>query len=276
MAVHVSIQTHKKYVILGFILCAVCMTITMPYMYYIKGDYTCYSMGIPVYFCFGTVATTLIAVLIVLIKRWNSIEGRERANVMVVFLSTLIISAIQLIFPQALFSSLVPIFILLSAYINQEDPVSLYLKNQQSELQNELDRINLQLSRNKEKEKETTRQESALSAITLSGTTQENVTLIPTDFLFAEAEGNYISIYYKKNGKTERRQLRQTMKQLATELQDYPKIMRIHRAYLVNLDHIAHVEGNSQGYKLNIDGYNGEIPVSRGFIADFNEAFATA
>ncbi|MCQ2189270.1 MAG: LytTR family transcriptional regulator [Paludibacteraceae bacterium] len=272
LSVHVNPKNRNKVFIPLFVVGAILVTATMPYIHYIKGDNTSYSMGIPVYVCFGVVACTIIETLIELYRNWSVIENRERANATVVFMSTLIISTIQLIFPQALFSSLVPLFILVSAYINQEDPVSLYLQAKQDELQNELEKINIQLSKNKAKE---TKQETSTDQITITGTTQENVTLSPSDFLFAEAEGNYISIYFKKDGKAERRQLRQTMKQLAFELEEYPRIMRIHRAFLVNLDQISRVDGNSQGYRLKIDGYDGEIPVSRGYIADFNEAIAS-
>ena len=44
-----------------------------------------------------------------------------------------------------------------------------------------------------------------------------------------------------------------------------PFIVRCHRAFLVNLHQVVKVDGNSQGYRLRLEGCTEEVPVSRGY-----------
>ncbi len=89
------------------------------------------------------------------------------------------------------------------------------------------------------------------------------------DLLFAKAEGNYVELYLKKE-KVNKILKRITIKELESILKPNPKIVKTHRSYLVNLDHIKNVTGNAQGYKLQLENYKEEVPVSRNRIDDFN------
>ncbi|MGG6496574.1 UNVERIFIED_CONTAM: LytTR family transcriptional regulator, partial [Bacteroidetes bacterium 56_B9] len=40
---------------------------------------------------------------------------------------------------------------------------------------------------------------------------------------------------------------------------------RCHRAFLVNIRMVVKVDGNSQGYKLNLEGCEEDVPVSRAY-----------
>ena len=42
-------------------------------------------------------------------------------------------------------------------------------------------------------------------------------------------------------------------------------IVRCHRAFLVNLHQVVKVDGNSQGYRLRLEGCAEEVSVSRGY-----------
>ena len=44
-----------------------------------------------------------------------------------------------------------------------------------------------------------------------------------------------------------------------------PFYIRCHRAFLVNIRMVVKVDGNSQGYKLNLEGCEEEVPVSRAY-----------
>lgn len=44
-----------------------------------------------------------------------------------------------------------------------------------------------------------------------------------------------------------------------------PFIIRCHRAFLVNIRMVVKVDGNSQGYKLNLEGCEEDVPVSRAY-----------
>lgn len=57
--------------------------------------------------------------------------------------------------------------------------------------------------------------------------------------------------------------LRSTLRRMEDALASWPQFFRCHRTYLVNLDKVAHVSGNAQGYRLHLEGLDDTIPVSR-------------
>ncbi len=89
--------------------------------------------------------------------------------------------------------------------------------------------------------------------------------------LFAKADGNYVELFFE-GGKNTKVLKRITLKELEEILKPYPNIIRTHRSYLVNLNHVSRVIGNAQGYKLRLNDFDQKIPVSRYMIRNFNEA----
>lgn len=89
------------------------------------------------------------------------------------------------------------------------------------------------------------------------------------DFLYAEAKGNYVKVGYRSDSDKEKkitwRLLRATMKQAEEAVSACPFIIRCHRAFLVNIRMVVKVDGNSQGYKLNLEGCEEDVPVSRAY-----------
>lgn len=107
--------------------------------------------------------------------------------------------------------------------------------------------------------------------ITLEGSTKESVSLLPADFLFAEAEGNYVSIHYIDGGEAKQAMLRTSMKSVIAILCENKDIMQCHRAYLVNLRHVASVEGRSSGIGLKLRHCEAVIPVSKSYVSSVKE-----
>lgn len=66
--------------------------------------------------------------------------------------------------------------------------------------------------------------------LTLTGTTNESVTLQISHLLYIEAVGNYVKVCHLDNGQVRTDLLRATMKQMEETLKDYPMIVRCHRA----------------------------------------------
>ena len=66
-----------------------------------------------------------------------------------------------------------------------------------------------------------------------------------------------------------------TIRELESQLANLPWIFKTHRSYLVNLNKISAVSGNAQGYQLSLQQYSATVPVSRGQLKKFDEAFAT-
>ena len=87
------------------------------------------------------------------------------------------------------------------------------------------------------------------------------------DLLFLQSEGNYISIFYKNEKGIRRYVLRNTLKNIEKELGSYfPPLSKTHRSYIVNLDLVEQIKGNSQGLQLFLPQLDEFIPVSRAYI----------
>ena len=101
------------------------------------------------------------------------------------------------------------------------------------------------------------------SSLTLTGTTNESVTLQISHLLYIEAVGNYVKVCHLDNGQVRTDLLRATMKQMEETLKDYPMIVRCHRAFLVNLGQVERIVSHSGSTQLLIKYCHESLPVSR-------------
>ena len=99
--------------------------------------------------------------------------------------------------------------------------------------------------------------------LTLTGTTNESVTLQISHLLFIEAVGNYVKVSHLRNDQVHTDMLRATMKQMEETLQGYPMIVRCHRAFLVNLGQVEQIISHSGSTQLLIKHCHESLPVSR-------------
>ena len=108
--------------------------------------------------------------------------------------------------------------------------------------------------------------------LTLSGTTNESVTLLISHLLFIEAVGNYVKVCHLRNDQVRTDMLRATMKQMEETLQGYPMIVRCHRAFLVNLGQVEQIVSHSGSTQLLIKHCHESLPVSRSNMAQVRAA----
>ena len=108
--------------------------------------------------------------------------------------------------------------------------------------------------------------------LTLTGTTNESVTLQISHLLYIEAVGNYVKVCHLDNGQVRTDLLRATMKQMEETLQDYPMIVRCHRAFLVNLGQVERIVSHSGSTQLLIKHCHESLPVSRSNMAQVKAA----
>ncbi|WP_170265019.1 LytR/AlgR family response regulator transcription factor [Salibacter halophilus] len=89
--------------------------------------------------------------------------------------------------------------------------------------------------------------------------------------IFIESEGNYVKVHYRDGEEVKREMIRSTMKGVE-DLISNEVLFRCHRAFIVNLDYVQKVEGNSQGFTLQLEFSNDQIPVSRSYTKPFKKA----
>ena len=115
-------------------------------------------------------------------------------------------------------------------------------------------------------------QEERVDDLTLTGTTNESVTLQIFNLLFIEAVGNYVKVNHLRDGLVHTDMLRATMKQMEETLQGYPMIVRCHRAFLVNLGQVEQIISHSGSIQLLIKHCHESLPVSRSNMAQVKSA----
>lgn len=94
---------------------------------------------------------------------------------------------------------------------------------------------------------------------------QETYQLQETDFVYAQSEGNYCTVYYLEGEEMKQQLMRLPLKKLKEQL-SLKAIQYCHRSYLINVNYLLNVKGNAQGGKLYLKEVQHEIPVSRTYI----------
>lgn len=103
--------------------------------------------------------------------------------------------------------------------------------------------------------------------VVLPSRTGDDIVVRIGDILYLEASQNYVTIHLLENDTPERRMIRNTIKEISGQLAACPDIIRCHRSFLVNLDQVKEVTGNSQGLILHLaPDKASQVPVSRTYI----------
>lgn len=100
--------------------------------------------------------------------------------------------------------------------------------------------------------------------------TDKDLCVYLDDFLFMESVKNHVYIYYLDNGNLVTKSVRNTLTNLIDNLNE-EALFRCHRSFLINLNKIKKTNGNSNGFKVLLQGYDLEIPVSRNFTVPFQK-----
>jgi len=98
--------------------------------------------------------------------------------------------------------------------------------------------------------------------LTLHSETSETLSFHLPDLLFIEADDNYSTVVWKDGKGMHKKLLRANLKSMESQINNDFAI-RCHRSYLVNVNAIANISGNANGYKLQILDTDISIPVSR-------------
>lgn len=137
--------------------------------------------------------------------------------------------------------------------------------------------LNEQLKRMQQKIKpvepqQTDNTEKPSATITLTGTTNETVSLMIENLLYVEAVGNYVKVCHLLNDRVQADMLRATSKQIEDELKAYSLIVRCHRAFLVNLKQVEKIHSQAGTMQLLVKHCHEFIPVSRSNMAQVKES----
>jgi hypothetical protein len=96
---------------------------------------------------------------------------------------------------------------------------------------------------------------------------KDDLEIYGVDLVYAETADNYVAVYHLLEGKLQKSLVRSTMGRLEDDVVACPRLIRCHRAFLVNLDFLESFRGNAQGLQLRLKHSQNEIPVSRNMVA---------
>jgi hypothetical protein len=103
---------------------------------------------------------------------------------------------------------------------------------------------------------------------------KEELSFYPSQFLYAESDGNYVVFYLTKNDLIKKEIIRNSINNIEQQLSGIPYFIRIHRAFIVNLKKVTSKQGNTLGYRIKLTDNEFKIPVSRQNTKVFNELLA--
>jgi LytTr DNA-binding domain len=89
--------------------------------------------------------------------------------------------------------------------------------------------------------------------------------------LFIESVGNYVTVWHLRNAKAHGKTIRNTIKNIEKQLENQENILKVHRAFVINMKYIESVKGNSQGYRLRIKHTDREVNVARNYIKELRK-----
>ena len=103
---------------------------------------------------------------------------------------------------------------------------------------------------------------------------KEELSFYPSQFLYAESDGNYVVFYLCRNNLLKKEIIRNSINSIEQQLSGIPYFLRIHRAFIVNLKKVRSKQGNTLGYMIKLSETEIKIPVSRKNTKDFNKLSA--
>lgn len=101
---------------------------------YRKGKVTNYSMGVSAYTCFVMVAFYMLAAVVLLLKNRKNLGRHKLVTISTCLAVTVAVTFWQMIWPEALLTSLVSVVVIVGAYLNMENPLFTKLQTYNREM----------------------------------------------------------------------------------------------------------------------------------------------
>ena len=135
----------------------------------------------------------------------------------------------------------------------------------------ELLQLNSMLEGN-QRQPETRKAPKEENAVAFPNGGSEAFSVLPSEIIYIESVANYIIVAHFHNNEPRQTRLRGTLHNVEETLKKCDFIVHIHRAYLVNINYVTEVTGNSNGYRIRMLGIDNLLPVSRANIETFKQA----
>ena len=100
----------------------------------------------------------------------------------------------------------------------------------------------------------------------------EKISTSIRDLILIRSADNYVEIIYMDEGRTVKKLIRNTLKNMEYHLAKYQKFIRCHRSYIINLDFVDKLLKKYNIYSIRVKDLDEELPVSRQYLLRLREA----
>lgn len=97
------------------------------------------------------------------------------------------------------------------------------------------------------------------------------LSLVPERIVLFQADANYVTVFYVAEEKLKKELIRTSLKKIEKEIEDQ-SFFRLHRSYMVNLNHVSSVNRNKRSYTIQLNKLPElSIPVATSLKPHFEE-----
>ncbi len=103
----------------------------------------------------------------------------------------------------------------------------------------------------------------------------EKLALASGELILVQSAENYVEIQYLAGGTGTKKLLRATVKSIEDQLRPFSQMIRCHRSYIINMDHVIKLHREYGRIYLKMNGIEENIPVSRQYLLGITNALGS-
>ena len=96
-----------------------------------------------------------------------------------------------------------------------------------------------------------------------------------SELILIKSAENYVEVMYLAGGTGTKKLLRATFKSMEDQLRPFSQMIRCHRTYIVNLDHVIRLHREYGRISLKMNEIEENIPVSRQYLLAIKNALGS-
>ncbi|MBE0651512.1 MAG: LytTR family transcriptional regulator DNA-binding domain-containing protein [Bacteroidales bacterium] len=156
-------------------------------------------------------------------------------------------------------------------FITMSLPITLYLKNKLDSYQVRLKKLLHESRAMQDKLKQFSENYTNKFIELISENESDNFRLLVSEIVFIKSANNYVEIGYHDEGVVKKKMIRNTLRNVEQQLQEFNNFIRTHRTSIVNIQYINKLNKNFDTYWLSLDNTKESIPVSRQYLMAVKE-----
>jgi DNA-binding LytR/AlgR family response regulator len=100
----------------------------------------------------------------------------------------------------------------------------------------------------------------------ISENESDNIKIQVSEIVFIKSADNYVEVGFRDGEEVKKKMIRNTLKNIETQLKEFNNFVRTHRSSIVNIQYISKLNKNFNTYWLTLDNTKEIIPVSRQYL----------